>query len=144
MKAAETISDPKEKEAAVSKVISDEQTAIKIAAESKETEAKLKKADAKTKQLVAAGGFNFMLSGLKYKDTLASAKDMVSSLSSNPTSAMKYASELGQLKDMVATLPDSVTSMASVGGKLVDLFKKGGVKFTPPVDSKQAPKESNK
>jgi succinate dehydrogenase/fumarate reductase flavoprotein subunit len=137
LKVAEATTDPKEREAAINKVVSDEQTAIKAAAESKDTQAKLKNADAKTKQLVSSGGFNFLLSGLKYKDTLTAAKDMVSSLSSNPTAAMKYSSQLGQLKDMVSTLPDSVSSIASIGGKLVDLFKTAGVKFTPPTDSKQ-------
>lgn len=85
-----------------------------------------------------------MLSGLKYKDTLTSAKDMVSSLSSNPTAAMQYASQLGQLKDMVTTLPESVTSIATIGSKLVDLYKAGKVNFAAPTSSSQAPKESSK
>jgi hypothetical protein len=143
MKAAEATTDPKERDAAISKVVSDQQTAIKAAAELKTTGENLKKADAKTKKHAMEGGFNLLLSGLKYKDALVSAKDMVSSLSSNPTAAMKYASQLGQLKDMVTALPDGVSSIASIGGKLIDLFKTAGVKFTPPTDSKQAEVKSS-
>lgn len=144
LKAAESISDPKEKDAAISKAVSDVQTALKAATESKQTVEQIKKADKKTREQLAVGGFNFMLSGLKYKDTLASAKDMVSSLSSNPTAAMQYASQLEQLKDMVTTLPESVTSIATIGSKLVDLYKAGKVNFTAPTSSSQAPKESSK
>lgn len=144
LKAAESISDPKEKDAAISKAVSDVQTALKAATESKQTIEQVKKADKKTREQLAVGGFNFMLSGLKYKDTLTSAKDMVSSLSSNPTAAMQYASQLGQLKDMVTTLPESVTSIATIGSKLVDLCNAGKVNFTAPTSSSQAPKESSK
>ena len=142
--ALKRVATQKEKDAAISKAVSDVQTALKAATESKQTIEQVKKADKKTREQLAVGGFNFMLSGLKYKDTLASAKDMVSSLSSNPTAAMQYASQLGQLKDMVTTLPESVTSIATIGSKLVDLYKAGKVNFAAPTSSSQAPKESSK
>jgi len=144
LKAAKTISDPQEKEAAINKVQSDKETAISAALESQETKDKFAKANQKTTNLLLNGGFNFMLSGLKYKDTLSSAKSMMASLSANPMAATKYSSQLGQLKDMVVTLPDNIITIANIGDKLYGLASANGIKFVAPTDSKQAPKESGK
>mgnify|MGYP000426240079 CR=1 FL=1 len=55
LKAAESISDPKEKDAAISKAVSDVQTALKAATESKQTIEQVKKADNQRKNQRSQG-----------------------------------------------------------------------------------------
>lgn len=127
MKAANAIADPAEKAAEISKIKSDEATAVQKALVSKEGEAKL---GAMNKAQMASFGnaaFTFMLGVLKDKQLADGSTALVSGVASNPA----LVTRLGALKDVASSVSSQVANTAKIGEGLVKLAKAGKIAALP-------------
>lgn len=125
--AANAIADPAEKAAEISKIKSDEATAVQKALASKEGEAKL---SAMNKAQMASFGnaaFTFMLGVLKDKQLADGSTALVSGVASNPT----LVTRLGALKDVASSVSSQVANTAKIGEGLVKLAKAGKIAALP-------------
>jgi hypothetical protein len=103
--------------------------------ESKEVTKVAQKLSTEQKQEVASATFNILLAVLKDKEALSKAQNLVSSISSNPTSAAQFAGDLPKLKDIVATAPNQITSITKIGSGLIDLAKTAKISVTQPASA---------
>jgi hypothetical protein len=141
---ANKISDPKERQAAINKIIDAQDTLIAKAADDKSVQEGLKKASADKKEALANAGFNFLLAGKKDGEALLGVNSTISSLTSNPSAAMHFGPQLASLKDLAVSLPTQGSSVVQIGGKLYDLMKAGGIQGTLPQSGNDAPKPMGK
>lgn len=125
--AANAIADPAEKAAEISKIKSDEATAVQKALASQEGETKL---SAMNKAQMASFGnaaFTFMLGVLKDKQLAEGSTALVSGVASNPT----LVTRLGALKDVASSVSSQVANTAKIGEGLVKLAKAGKIAALP-------------
>jgi len=127
MAAANAIADPAEKAAEVSKIKSDEATAVQKVLASKDGEAKL--ASMNKAQMASFGNaaFTFMLGVLKDKQLADGSTALVSGVSSNPTLLPR----LGALKDVASSVSSQLSNTAKIGEGLVKLAKAGKIASLP-------------
>ncbi len=104
---------------------------------SKEAANKAAKLSSEQKQKIAVAGYNILLAALKDKDALAKAKNLVSSVSANPTMAVKFAGDLPKLKDIVATAPSQIESLATISSGFMSLAKTAKISVTQPASSNE-------
>jgi len=132
-KAANAITDPKEKEAALTKVNESETAAINEATHNTDLKAQIKKMDSDKRAELGASAFNFSLALLQDKSLSDQATGLMSSMSSNPMQATK----LGDIKGTVSSLSTQISSGSKIAGKMPDIFSAVSVKA--PVSSTDKP-----
>ncbi|HRF57114.1 MAG TPA: hypothetical protein PLV58_06930 [Campylobacterales bacterium] len=92
------------------------------------------------KQKVAVSTFNILLALLKDKEALSKAQNLVSSISSNPTSAVQFAGDLPKLKDIVSTVPNQIDSLTTLGSGLMKLAKTAKISVAQPASASESMK----
>jgi vacuolar-type H+-ATPase subunit I/STV1 len=137
----EGIKDPKEREAAVTKVNEDRRATVAKAAESKEAQEKVGKLDDKQKKLAVDSIYNLILSGLKNKACVQLASGISQKAQANPMSAANYSTELPRIKDAAVLLPDKAEKTFALGNNLVKLAKSGNIEPVLPKSDLEPAKE---
>jgi len=138
LQAANTVSDPKEKEAKINQIKADRDTDLKKMLASKETEAKVKGMNAEQLKNFGNAAYTFMLGILKDKQLAEGSTALVSGAGSNPSLLPKLAS----LKDAASSVASQVKSAASMGEGLVKLAKVGNINIMP-ASTSEKPKIAN-
>ena len=121
-RAAESITDPKEKEAKLKQVEAEKQTILSQANYTAKAEEMKKGLDEKKKAQIGASIWNFTLAMLKNKQLAEQGSGLVSSIGSNPMLVTK----LGAVKDVVSSIGGqmgNVTKIASGLQKLATVVK---------------------
>ena len=108
--AANALTDPKEKDAAIKKAQDDSQAVLAKEDFAKKTDELKKTADAKKKQQVGAAIYNFVLGALKDKELLDRGQGIISSISSNPMMVTK----LGKVKDVVGSISSQMGNVSTI------------------------------
>lgn len=142
MQAAQEIKDPKEREAAISKVKEDQTAALLAASENQETAGKLSQLSGEQKKLATASLFNFVLAGLKDKTVVEFANGVVSKEQANPSAAMSYSKDISRTKDIAATLPSQITKIVQIGDNMIKLAQTGQIEIVVPKTSTEPAKEA--
>lgn len=142
MQAAQEIKDPKEREAAISKVKEDQTAALLAASENQETAGKLSQLSGEQKKLATASLFNFVLAGLKDKTVVEFANGVVSKVQANPSAAMSYSKDISRTKDIAATLPSQITKIVQIGDNMIKLAQTGQIEIVVPKTSTEPAKEA--
>jgi hypothetical protein len=140
-KAAQSIQDPKEREAALNKVMIEKEAAVEQAANSKEANQKLAQLDVHHKKLAGEAICNLFLSALTNKSACDVATGIVQKAKASPTSAVAYATELPKIKDAVVSLPGKIEKTYTLGNQLVTLAKANNVEITIPKSASDKPQE---
>jgi hypothetical protein len=136
MEAAQAVADPKEKEAAVSKVEADRQAALAKVDYPKKAKEMEKANDKKKQAQVGASIYNFILGLLKDKELVDKGSSLASSALSNPTLITK----LGKVKDVIGSISGQMDNMTKIAGglqKLASVAKVGNL----PTKTTDTPKE---
>lgn len=142
MKNAESIKDPKEKNAKIAKIQQDSMAQAIKDGESKEGKEKLKKLDDKQKGEVGSAIGNFALAGLLDGIAVKMGSDVVNKASKDPMgAAVKFASKLPLIKEIVATLPKQSVDIAKMSDNLAKIAKAGNIPVSMP-DEKKATEAS--
>lgn len=133
--AANTIADPAEKAAEISKIESDKATIAQKSLNSADAENRL---NAMNKQQLASFGnaaFTFMLGVLKDKQLAEGSSALVSGVASNPALLPR----LGALKDAASSVTSQLSNTAKIGEGLIKLAKAGKISALP-TSASEAPK----
>lgn len=130
-----------EKDAALKKVNEDQIAYATKLAESKQTEGKMKNLSSEQKAKVGKSLANLLLVVLKDTEALARAKNLVSSISSNPMAALKFAKDIPKLKDVVTTVPSQLSSLATLTSGYVGMAKSAGIVVAQPKSADEPLKE---
>lgn len=141
MQSAREIKDPKEREAAISKVKEGQKVALLEASENQETAGKLSQLSEKQKTLASDSLYNFVLAGLKDKTVVELANGIVSKVQANPSVAISYSKDISRTKDIATTLPSQVSKIVQVGGNLIKLAKTSKIKVVVPQTSSDPARE---
>lgn len=136
LKVANSLSDPKEKEAKINQVKVDRDTSLQKSLVSKETEAKVKSMSGDQLKHFGNAGFTFMLGLLKDRQLAEGSANLISGVSANPM----LVSKLVVLKDTATSITTQVKSAAKIGEGLVKLAKVGNINIMPSSASEK-PKE---
>ncbi len=121
-----------EKDAANKELKKDELASAEKLATSKDAQDKAKKLSSEQKVKVGASISNLLLVAMKDTTALASAKGLVSSISSNPSAAMQFATDLPKLKDVVMTIPTQLSSLGTLTSGLTTLAKNADITVNQP------------
>jgi hypothetical protein len=140
-KAAQSIMDPKEKEAALANIMVDEEASLRKAADAKDTQQKIAKLDENQKKLAGAATSNLFLSALTNKASLDVATGIVQKAQSNPASAVAYATQLPRIKDAVVSLPGKIDKTYTLTNKLISLNKTNNIEVVMPKSASDKPKD---
>jgi len=132
MKAANTTTDAKEKQAKETEVKKSQDAALNEALNSADLKDKIKKMDSKQREALGASAFNFSLALLQDKSLSDQASGLISSMSSNPMNATKLAS----VKDVASSVSNQISSASKIAGKMPDIFTAVGVKAPATKDDK--------
>lgn len=130
--AANAITDSKERDAKLLEVNKNSLAAINEAASNNNLAADIKKMDAKQREDIAAGAFNFMLALLQDKALVDQAKGIIASISTNPM----MVSKLGGVKDVATSLGNQISDAGALAGKMPAIFTAVGVKAPASKDEK--------
>ena len=130
--AANAITDSKERDAKLLEVNKNSLAAINEAASNNNLAADIKKMDAKQREDIAAGAFNFMLALLQDKALVDQAKGIIASISTNPMMVTK----LGGVKDVASSLGNQISDAGALAGKMPAIFTAVGVKAPATKDEK--------
>jgi hypothetical protein len=141
MKAAEEIKDPKEREAAISKVKEEQSAALLAASEKQETTEKLTQLNGEQKKLAANSMYNFILGGLMDKSAIELANGIVSKVQANPKAVLSYKDSVSRTKDLATSLPPQVSKIVQIGDNLIKLAKTSKIEVVVPKTATDAPKE---
>lgn len=141
MQAAQEIKDPKEREAAISKVKEDQTSALLAASENQETEGKLSQLSKEQKKLASDSLYNFVLAGLKDKAVVELANGVASKVKANPSAAISFSKDISRTKDIAATLPSQITKIVQISDNMFKLAKTGQIKVVVPKASSDPAKE---
>ncbi len=140
-KATQSILDPKEKEAAMTRIMVDEEAALKKASDAKDAQEKMGKLDENQKRLAGVATSNLFLSALTNKASLDLATGIVKKAQSNPASAVAYATELPKIKDAVVGLPGKIDKTYTLVNKLISLNKANNIEVVLPKSASDKPQE---
>lgn len=121
-----------EKYAAIKKLSEDRLAEAKKISKGKDIQNRVKKLSTEQKAKVGTSISNLLLVGLKETESLTRAKALITSISSNPSSAIQFASDLPKLKNVVATAPAQVVSVGTVTSGLVKAAKSSNIAVTQP------------
>lgn len=143
MEKAQKITDPKERDAAIAEVRTNQLAAIKKVTESAEGKEKVSKLSKQQAKSFIAATYNFSLAGLMDANAITLAKDVTQKVSANPMAATSFISKVNDLKDAVKTLPVQVEQIVSVGSKIVDLAKSNKIDIKLPSSATEAPNTSD-
>jgi hypothetical protein len=133
LRAANTITDPKEKEVALKQASDDQQAKLaKVDFAAANAEAG-KKMDAKKKALVSAAAFNFTLGMLKDRELLEVGKSLLASLSSNPLAILK----MGKVKDVVSSVSGQMSNIGTIASGLYKMSSVVKVQALPTKSSEK-------
>lgn len=127
MKAAEIISDAKEKDAKINQIKADRDTELHKSLASKETQDKVKSMSKEQLKHFGNAGYTFMLGLLKDKQLAEGSTALVSAVAANPMLATK----LIVLKDTAASVVSQVKSASQIGEGLIKLAKVGNLNIMP-------------
>lgn len=131
------ISDPKEKNAELAKLVESSSAELATKEKDQQTKDQLKKASSAKKKAIASGLFNLSLSLLKVNDLTKSGNGIISGVGKNPADALKVV----PVKD---TLP-VLSALASNGKNLLDtsmrLAKSADIKVEAPATAEVAPQK---
>jgi len=117
VKAANAVTDPKEKEAALKKASDDQQAQLaKVDYAAKSDEMK-KSMDAKKSAQVSASIYNFTLGMLKNKETMEKGQGIIASISGNPMAISK----LGKAKDVVSSVSSQMGNISTIASGIQKL-----------------------
>ena len=131
-KAANDITNSKEKDAKNLAIAKSEAAALAEATNSADLKDKINKMDSNQKGEVAASAFNFALALLQDKELSGQASGLISSLSSNPMNIGK----LGSIKDVASSLSNQMSSGAQLATKMPTIFSAVGVSAPTSKDDK--------
>lgn len=143
MAAAKEIKDPKEREAAITKVREAQVAALQAASEQQATTERLAALSADQKKLAADSAYNFMLAGLKDMTVVEAANGIISKVSANPTAAMSFSGDISRTKDIAATLPPQATKISQIGSNLIKMMKSGEIEVAAPKSATEPAKDVN-
>jgi hypothetical protein len=141
MQAAQEIKDPKEREAAISKVKENQKAELLAASENQETVGKLSQLSGEQKKLASASLYNFALAGLKDKTVIELANGVISKVQANPSAAMSYSKDISRTKDIATTLPSQVTKIVQISDNMIKLARTGQIEIVVPKTSTDPAKE---
>lgn len=136
MTAANSIADPKEKEAAIQKAKDDEATALQKSLASKETQDKIATMNKDQLGKFGAASYTFMLGVLKDKQLASDSSGLVSGVSSNPM----LVTRLPDLKNVASSVSSQVANSVKIGEGLVQLAQAGKITALP-TSASDKPKE---
>lgn len=139
-KAAEGISDPKEKDAKLKQIEADKQALVLKTIRSDEAKKKVAELDAEKKAAVSASIFNSFLLIYKDNELLAQGNSIVNNAASNPSTALSLANKLGQVKEAASSVKNQLQYLQPLSTTLVKLAKVGNIQVTQPTSSAAAPK----
>lgn len=131
-KAANALTNPEEKKAKLTAIHKSELAAVNESMGNAQFKSDIEKMDAKKKEGLAASAFNFMLALLKDKDLIVQAKDVISSIASNPASLGK----MGAVKDATSSLSNQLEAASKIAGKMPEIFSAVNVKAPASKDEK--------
>lgn len=117
VKAANAMTDPKEREAALKKASDDQQALLAKVDYAAKSEEMKKSMDAKKSAQVSASIYNFMLGMLKNKETLDRGQGIIASISNNPMAISK----LGKAKDVVSSVSSQMGNLSSIASGIQKL-----------------------
>lgn len=131
------ISDPKEKNAELAKLVESSSAELATKEKDQQTKDQLKKASSAKKKAIGSGLFNLSLALLKVNDLTKSGNGIISGVGKSPADALKVI----PVKD---TLP-VLSSLASNGKNLLDtsmrLAKSADIKVEAPATAEVAPQK---
>jgi hypothetical protein len=133
-KAANTVADPKEREAKLDDVRKSEAAALNEATSNANFKTQIAKADGKKKEELGNAAFNFMLALLQDKALVAQSSGLIAGMSSNPMNLGK----LGGVKDVVSSMGNQISAGADLALKMPEVFSAVGLKA--PVSKDEKPK----
>lgn len=136
LKVANSLSDPKEKEAKLNQIEVDRDTYLQKSLASKETEAKVKSMSGDQLKHFGNAGFTFMLGLLKDRQLAEGSTNLISGVSANPM----LVSKLVVLKDTATSITSQVKSAGKIGEGLLKLAKVGNINIMP-TSASEKPKE---
>jgi hypothetical protein len=140
-KAAESKSDPKEREAEQRQVIADQTRRLQEELEKQETAQKTESLSSEQKVLFGKAIYNVILAGLKDKDAVDQSQKLLQKIQGNPMAATSFLSDIPKIKDIVTTLPAQVVKTVSLGSNLTKLAQKSKIEVTIPKSASEAPEE---
>jgi len=136
-KAANEISDPKEKAAKLKQIDADEQAQLAAALEDKEKQNKLTKAKGEKQKNINGALYNFVLGGLKDSQLIEQGGGLVKNLTGN----IANLSKLGQVKDILGEVKGQFDTVTKISGAITKLAS--SAKIDMPKSASEAPKEVN-
>lgn len=136
LKVANSLSDPKEKEAKLNQIDADRDTYLQKSLASKETEAKVKGMNGDQLKHFGNAGFTFMLGLLKDRQLADGSASLISGVTANPM----LVSKLVVLKDTASSITSQVKSATKIGEGLLKLAKVGNINIMP-TSASEKPKE---
>lgn len=122
-KSINTMPESSEKDAKLEQLHQDQMAYAETLSKSKDIQEKAKKLSSQQKAKVSISISNLLLVALKDTEALVRSKNLVNSISANPSLAMQYASDLPKLKNVVTTVPNQVTSLGTLTSGLMTLAK---------------------
>lgn len=141
MQAAQEIKDPKEREAAISKVKEDQAAALLAASENQETAGKLSELSGEQKKLASDSLYNLVLAGLKDKTVIELSNGVASKVQANPSGAISYSKEIARMKDIASTLPSQISKLFQISDNMIKLAGTGKIEVVVPQTSTDPAKE---
>src|SRR5471030_406775 len=136
-KAANEISDPKEKAAKLKQIDADEQAQLAAALEDKEKQNKLTKAKGEKQKNINGALYNFVLGGLKDSQLIEQGGGLVKNLTGN----IANLSKLGQVKDILGEVKGQFDTVTKISGAITKLASSAKIEL--PKSAGEAPKDVN-
>lgn len=140
LKSAESIADPKEREATIKKVHSEGQALLVTAVTSKDAEKHVKELDAKEKLQFGNAMFNLFLLVMTDQELLARGSSIVTSASSNPLAGFGVLLKVGQIKDAISSISEQLKLLGKLPQHLSKLAKAGNIEVAQPKSTSDKPK----
>ncbi len=141
LKAANSISDPKERNAAVNKVHEEKEAMIKNKTANDESIKQIKKLEGKRAKAFSGALYNFALVILKDKDLIKNGKDIIKNGSRDISSLAGSASKFNELKESVSSISDQVDSLSDLQTSLTKLAEANNIKPELPESSASKPQK---
>ncbi|RAR54563.1 hypothetical protein C7401_12459 [Paraburkholderia unamae] len=134
--AANSIADPKERDAALAKIDADNAAIVQKALDSDKVQAKISAMNKHQLTQFSNAAFSYMVGVLKDKQLADESSSLVSGATANPTLLPR----LSSLKDVVSSVSSQASNSARIADGLVKLAQSG--KFSKlPTSASDTPKE---
>jgi hypothetical protein len=131
-KAANTITDPAEKQAKLADIDKAEMASLNEALSNEKFKADIQKMDSSRKVDLGASAYNFALALLQDKALIEQSKGLIAGLASNPMNLSK----VGSLKEAASSLSNQFSSASSIAGKMPEVFSAVGIQAPTSKDDK--------